>query len=162
MTMQGSAEGILNEQWVLSGKDGEALEIIYGGDGKFTTESRHANGWSSFEQGIYYFNNNTGEVFLLVNHGSLDWLQGYLDGKKDMPLYYSNIYSDYQLYFRITENSDTMITVIEYVNSYRGEFCSEMEIYDKTPVWREESGVYYPLIPNKEHLREVVFKRELK
>lgn len=161
-TMQRSERGVLNEQWVLSGEDSERLEINLFKDGRFTTESRYANDWYSSEQGTYYFNKRTGEVFITIDYGSLDWLQGYQDGKKDLPLYYSENYSDYQLYFKITENSDSAVIVDEYVNSYRGGFCSEIKIYDKAPVWWKESGQYYPLTPDKKHLRKVVFKRELK
>lgn len=144
---------VLNEKWVSDPPGKEFIEIQFLQDSIFKYNGEHTNRWYSYAEGIYHFNQETGEIFISVPSGGFDWLQSERAGK-NLPIYWGEIRMDYQLYFRIKKRTDTVIIADEYINSYHEDIERSGDLYEKGSIWKQEDGIFTFIGNNLERLVE--------
>ena len=130
----------LNEKWTASYKTEDtesqktgAIEIEFRPDGTFRYDERHPGESVSYANGTYYYIEQTGEIFVHVESGGYDWVTRQAT-KTTPPLYWGEVYSNYQFYFKITKRSDSTVTVIEHISNHEG--------VSNTVIWKENNGAY--------------------
>lgn len=137
----------------------ELLKLEFRPDGGFKLDGRHADEWISYGEGRYYYQPETGEIFVTVASGAYEWPY---KGRDDYEtLYWAEILESYPLYFKITARDQGSVTVREYVNFYTVEADNSPEgLYQTAPVWMQADGVYRLLDPESMLMRERTYQVE--
>jgi hypothetical protein len=128
----------LNEKWTTNYKteDAEsqktgAIEIEFRSDGTFRYDERYPGESISYANGTYYYIEQTGEIFVHIESGGYDWITR--PATETMPpLYWGEVYFNYQFYFKIAKRSDSTVTVIEHISNHEG--------VSNTAIWEENNG----------------------
>ena len=143
----------LNEKWTANYKmeDTEsqktgAIEIEFHPDGTFRYDEQHPDESVSYANGTYYYREKTGEIFVHVESGGYDWIARQAT-ETTPPLYWGEVYSNYQLYFKITKRSYSTVTVIEHINSNH-------EGVSNTAIWKENNGSYSLIAIDQNMMKE--------
>jgi|GEM_PF-6738125 FOG: Ankyrin repeat len=142
----------LNEKWTAiyktedteSQKSG-AIEIAFRPDGTFRYDERHPGESVSYANGTYYYIEQKGEIFVHVESGGYDWVTRPAT-ETTPPLYWGEVYFNYQFYFKITQKSESTIAVIEHVANHEG--------VSNTVVWKEMDGNYSLVASDQSMMKE--------
>ena len=147
-----SMEAKLNEKWTASYKTEDtepqktgAIEVEFRPDGTFRYDERHPGESVSYANGTYYYMEQTGEIFVHVESGGYDWIT-HPATETMPPLYWGEVYSNYQFYFKITKRSDATVTVIEHISNDEG--------VSNTAIWEENNGAYSLIITDQSMMTE--------
>ena len=147
----------LNEKWTTSYKTDDAesqktgaVEIEFRSDGTFRYDERHPGESVSYANGTYYYIEQTGEIFVHVESGGYDWITRQAT-KTTPPLYWGEVYFNYQFYYKITKRSDSTVTVIEHINSNH-------EGVSNTVIWKENNGNYSLTATDHSMMKERQYK----
>jgi hypothetical protein len=136
----GDKSMLKNTRWTsynnLEQKPVEFTEINFNADGtvKFNTK----DGRESFSSGTggYTYLPDTKEIFILMKNMSFGFVVERIpvEGGEPLPVYEDIIFSDFQMYYKITEYKDNKVSV---------EYC-HMNSNDHNPakIWRKEDGIY--------------------
>ena len=123
----------------------ECIELEFLPNGVFKSGGRHANGWITYETGVFHYNEATGELFVYVENAGLEWPMPSPNAAEPL-LYQAEVYAGYQRYFKIVFQDADLVTVEEYRNSYRDASAPMLaDLYDNTPVWAG-AGIHCGLI----------------
>ena len=143
----------LNEKWTANYTMEEpkpqktgAIEIEFRPDGTFRYDEWHPDEERSYANGTYHYQEKTGEIFVHVESGGYDWVTRPAT-ETTPPLYWGEVYSNYQLYFKITKRSYSTVTVIEHINSNH-------EGVSNTAIWKENNGSYSLIAIDQNMMKE--------
>jgi len=147
----------LSEKWTLNSPQTGAIEIEFLNDGTFKYSGTHTNEWYSYAQGTYYYQPESNEIFIYATTGGFDWL--YKEATDTEPkLYWGELSSGFQLYFKIKEKTNSQASVSELINSYQEDIPSSEDLYNTEPIWKEENGKYILIDNNEKIFIERVYK----